>query len=48
MGAGFAAFEGCSFLTVLNAGVRMEYAVILVTTVILALIGARLYPQLGV
>ena len=29
-------------------GVGMDYAVILVTTVILILIGARLYPQLGV
>jgi hypothetical protein len=29
-------------------GLGLDYAVILVTTVILVLIGARLYPQLGV
>jgi hypothetical protein len=29
-------------------GLRMDYAVILLTTVILVLIGARLYPRLGV
>ena len=29
-------------------GLSLDYAVILVTTVILVLIGARLYPQLGV
>jgi hypothetical protein len=29
-------------------GLGLDYAVILVTTVILVWIGARLYPQLGV
>ena len=29
-------------------GLDLDYAVILVATVILVLIGARLYPQLGV
>jgi ABC-2 type transport system permease protein len=29
-------------------GLGVDYAVILVTTVVLVLIGARLYPQLGV
>jgi hypothetical protein len=48
IGAGFAALKECSFLTVLNVGIHMGYAVILVTTVILVLIGGRLYPQLGV
>jgi ABC-2 type transport system permease protein len=29
-------------------GLGMDYAVILLTTIVLVLIGARLYPQLGV
>jgi hypothetical protein len=29
-------------------GLGMDYAVILSTTIILVLVGARLYPQLGV
>lgn len=29
-------------------GLGLDYAVILVTTIVLVLIGARLYPQLGV
>jgi hypothetical protein len=29
-------------------GLSMDYAVILLTTIVLVLIGARLYPQLGV
>jgi hypothetical protein len=29
-------------------GLGMDYTVILLTTIVLVLIGARLYPQLGV
>jgi hypothetical protein len=29
-------------------GLGIDYAVILLTTIVLVLIGARLYPQLGV
>jgi hypothetical protein len=31
-----------------SLGLGLDYAVILLTTIVLVLIGARLYPQLGV
>jgi hypothetical protein len=34
--------------SVSSFGLGLDYAVIVVTSVILVLIGARLYPQLGV